>query len=215
MKSVSLSGSPRENVGKKDAADLRRNGRVPCVIYGAEEQVHFHISEVELNKLVFTPDAYKFELDIDGKTYTGVIQDMQWHPVSDRILHVDFLELVDGKIVKIKLPVNISGNSIGVRNGGKLRQNFRSLTLKGLPKDFPDAVDVDISPLRIGMSVRVRDIEIPGLTVLEPAGAVIVGVKTARGVIDEEEEEEEGAEGEEGAAEGAEGGDAPAEGGEG
>lgn len=207
MKSVSLSGSPRESVGKKGAVQLRREGRIPCVIYGGDKQIHFSLDSVEFTKLVFTPDAYKFNFDLDGTSYTCVVQDIQWHPVTDAILHVDFLQLIEGKIVKIKLPVNLTGGlPIGVRNGGKLRNNFRQLTLQGLPKDFPEAVNVEIANLRIGQSVRVRDINLDGLTVLEPQGAVIVGVKRARGaVLDDEEEEEEG-EGEEG-AEASEGGE--------
>ncbi len=190
MKTVSLSGSLRENVGKKGAADLRRNGRVPCVLYGGEEQLHFHISVIDLKKMVFNPDVYRVNLDVDGKQIDGVIQDIQWHPVNDSFLHVDFLQLTDDKEVKIKMPVSLEGNSVGVRNGGKLSQNFRHLTLAGLPKDFPDAVSLDISGLDIGASIRVRDIEYPGLTILEPTDAVVVAVKTARGAVVSDEEKE-------------------------
>ena len=205
MKTVSLSGSPRENVGKKDAAALRASGRVPAVLYGGEQQVHFSLTENEVNKLVYTPDVYRIELEIGGEKYSTIIQELQFHPLNERVLHVDFLQLFEDKLAKIKLPVNVSGNSIGIRNGGKLRQNYRRLTLSGLPDAFPESIEVDITNLRIGMSVRVSEINIPGLTILEPANAVVVGVKTARGVIDEEEEEEEeGAEGAEGAEEGAE-----------
>jgi len=194
MKSVSLSGSPRENVGKKDAAKLRAGGRVPCVIYGGEEQLHFHIDEVKLNKLVFSPDVYKIDLDIDGKKIEAVMVDMQWHPVTDAVLHVDFLQLVEGKEIKLKMPVQIAGNSIGVRNGGKLRVAFRKVTLQGQASDFPDAVNVDITELRIGEAVRVRDIDLKNVQILEPQESVVVQVKTARGVVADDEEEGEGEE---------------------
>jgi len=193
MKTVSLSGSLRESVGKKGAADLRRAGRVPCVLYGGDEQIHFHVAEVALNKLVYSPDVYKIAVELGDKTIEAVIQDLQWHPVTDRILHVDMLQLVAGKEVKIDMPVHLEGNSIGVRNGGKLRQAFRRLSLRGLPEAFPDAVAVDISKLKIGQSIRVRDLEIEGVEFLNPQDAVVVGVKTARGVVaDDDDEEEEG-----------------------
>ena len=191
MKTVSLSGSPRENVGSKGAADLRNSNRVPGVIYGGEKQVHFSVDENELNKIVFSPNVYQVDLEVDGTTYSGVIQDIQWHPVTDRIVHIDVLEFVEGKAIRIKLPVALTGNSIGVRNGGKLQQPFRKLTLKGLPNAFPDNVAIDVTELKIGGSVRVRDLDLPGLTINEPAGAVVVSVKTARGAVAADEEEEE------------------------
>jgi len=205
MKTVSLSGSPRENVGKKDAAKLRRAGQVPAVLYGSGEQTHFSINEIAIGKIVFTPDIFKVILDLDGKKVEAVIQDLQWHPVTDRIIHIDFLELVEGKVVSIPMPVQLAGNSIGVRNGGKLRVNFRTLTLRGLPTAFPDAVAVDISEMRIGTSIRVGDIELEGVEILEPKEAVVVAVKASRGAVDEDGEEEEDGEAEAAPAEGAEG----------
>ncbi len=212
MKSVSLSGSIRKNVGKKDASHLRTEGRIPAVLYGGAEQLHFHLSEIEMGKLVFSPNVYQYDLEIDGKPVKCVIQDIQFHPVTDRIVHIDFLELVDDKIVRIKLPVRLIGNSIGVRNGGKLRQNFRKLKVAGLPNALPESIEVNIEDLRIGQSIRVSDLNVEGVSFLDSQTQVVVGVKTARGAVDEDEEE--GEEGEEGEAS-AEGGDAPAEGGEG
>ena len=210
MKTVSLSGSPRENVGKKDTKALRNAGLVPCVVYGGEEQLHFAVKSVDLNKLIYTPEVYKIELDIDGTKVNAVIKEYQFHPVTDAVLHVDFIQLIEDKEVKINLPVKLKGNAIGVRNGGRLMTVFRTLELKGLPSAFPEAVEIDITKLRIGRKIRVSDITIPGLTILAPANAVIVGVKTARGAVDEDEEEEEGEGGEEGAEAAAEGGEAPA-----
>ena len=205
MKTVSLSGSLRESVGKKDAASLRRAGLIPAVLYGGDEQIHFSVNEIAVNKLVYTPDVFCIQLEIGEKTIDAVITEMQWHPVTDRIIHIDFLQLIEGKEVKIQMPVQLEGNSIGVRNGGKLRVNFRKLTLKGIPSAFPDAVGIDISEMKIGESVRVGDLNYDNISILEPADAVVVGVKTARGAAADADDEDEAAEGAEAAAEGDEG----------
>lgn len=203
MKKVSLSGSPRTNVGKKDAAELRRNGRIPAVVYGGGEQVHFHVKETDMNKLVYTPDVYQIEIDVDGKKMNAIVQEMQQHPVTSRIQHIDFLLLDDNKPAKVKLPVRVSGMSPGVMAGGKMQQVFRKLTVKGLPSALPEAITVDISPLNIGDAVRVSHIEIEGCEVLDAANAVVVSVKMARGAKKGEEEEAEAADGAEEATEAA------------
>ena len=207
MKTVSLSGSPRENVGKKGAASLRTEERVPAVIYGGKKQIHFSITVNEAKKLVFTPNVYLIEIEVSGKSYKVILQEVQSHPVTDRVLHLDFLEISDEKQFKIKLPVRLIGFSRGVRNGGTLRQNFRKLKVMGLAKDMPEAIEIDISPIKIGDKRRVSDLAFNGLKFLDPSNAVVVGVQTARAAIEEEEEEEvEAVEGEEGStAEGAEG----------
>lgn len=197
MKTVSLSGSTRENVGKKDATLLRREGKIPSVLYGGKEQVHFHISENDAKKLVFTPNVYVVELELNGNKVNAIVKDVQIHPVTDRVLHIDFLEVLDGAAVKIKIPIKTTGFSIGVRNGGKLSQNFRSLLVEGKVSDLPDAIEVDISNVRIGHKIRVSEMNISGLRFLDPADAVVLGVAMSRGASEEEEEEEE--EGEEGA----------------
>ncbi len=204
MKRVSLSGSKRENVGKKDAKGLRKQGKVPCVLYGGEDQLHVAVDAKDLKKLVYTPDVYQIDLDVDGEKRSVVVQEMQFHPITDEILHADFLQLFDDKLVSIKLPVRIKGNSPGILAGGKLSQNFRRLTVKGLPGAMPEDITIDISGLNIGDSVRVRDIELDGLTLTDAAPAVVVAVKMARGAstsTEEEEETEEAAEGAETAAE--------------
>ena len=196
MKEVSLSGSLRSNVGKKDAKAVRRSGNVPCVVYGSGEQIHFSVRHVDLHKIMFSPDVFAINLDIDGKKVKAIIQDAQQHPLTDRIVHVDFLELQDDKLVKVDIPVTLEGRSIGVLNGGRLQQVFRKLTVLGYPKDIPDTISVDISGLRIGMSVRVKELENDSLKLLNAANAVVVSVKMARGAVDEDEEEEEEGEGE-------------------
>jgi large subunit ribosomal protein L25 len=201
MKTVSLSGSPRENVGKKGANTLRKQGCIPAVVYGGKEQLHFSILENEAKKLVFTPNVYLIEIDVNGKKFKAILQETQVHPVTDRILHLDFLEVKENSPFKLNLPVRLEGFSKGVRNGGNLSQNFRTLKVMGLLKDMPDAVKIDITPLKIGEKIRVLDLNIPGLKFSDPENAVVVGVLTARAVIEEEEEGEsaEGAEGTEGA----------------
>jgi large subunit ribosomal protein L25 len=218
MKVVQLSGSTRANVGKKDAKAVRNAGNVPCVLYGTGEQTHFSVRSVDVEKIIFAPDVYKVEIDIDGKKTVTLIQELQMHPVTDKPVHIDFLELTDGKEVKVGIPVQTTGRSKGVLNGGRLLQVFRRLDIVGLPKDLPDAIQLDITPLRIGMAIRVRDIVIPGVKLLNDPSAVVVSVKMARNAMEVEEAEEgaEGEEGEEGAEgeEGSEGGDAEKEGGD-
>lgn len=193
MKTVSLSGALRSHVGKKDAKSLRKAERVPCVLYGGKEQMHFSVAESDLRHLIFTPNVYKIELDVDGKKSNVIIKDMQYHPISDKAIHVDFLELFDDKEVNVKLPVKIVGNSPGVLAGGKRSQNFRKLTVRGLPKDMVEFIEVDVTPLNIGDSVRVRDIQIPGLTLIDAASAVVIAIKMARGASKAEQEEDDAA----------------------
>ena len=212
MKTVSLSGSLRENVGKKDAKKNRREGKVPCVLYGGKEQLHFQMEERTFTNIVFTPEVYILKISIDGKEYSAILQDIQYHPVTDIILHADFLEILPGKNISIGVPLKLKGTSVGVLQGGKLIQKLRKIRVKGLIDDLPEIIEIDITELGIGDSTKIRDLELDKLELLDPANSVIVRVRTAR-VIEEEVEEEE--EGEEGAEETAEGGEAPAEGGEG
>ena len=196
MKTAQLSGSLRVNVGKKDATALRNAGRVPCVLYGTGEQTHFHVKLNDIEKIVLSPEVYQVHLDVEGKKARGIIRELQQHPVTDRIRHVDFLEITDTKPVTVGLPVRLTGASRGVLAGGRLMQVFRILRSTVLVQDLPDAITLDISKLRIGQSIRVKAIDIPGITFLDPANAVVVSVKMARGAVkgadaDDDEEEEE------------------------
>ncbi len=222
MKKVSVSGSPRENVGKKDARRLRREGNVPCVVYGGEKQIHFFASEKSFKDVVYTPDACIVQLDIKGEKMESVLQDIQYHPVTDRILHADFLEIFPDKPVKIGIPIKITGDSPGVLAGGKMLIKRRRLDVIALPKHLPDEIEVDISALEIGDSVVVGELSVDDVEFADPANAVVVLVKSARAAmmapVDLEEGEEaegEAAEGEaaegEAGADAAEGGDAPKE----
>jgi len=207
MKQVSLSGSLRENVGKKDAKKLRREFKVPCVMYGGKEQVHFLTDEKLFSKIIFTPEVYIIKLTIDGKEYNTIIQDMQYHPVTDRILHVDFLEVSEDKPITISVPVKLVGSAEGVLKGGRLIKKARKLRLSALLKDLPDFIEINISDLDIGDSIKISDLHRDNIEFLDAARNVVVGVRTARIIIEEVEEEEleEGAEGAEEGAEGEEG----------
>ena len=194
MKVSQLSGSLRANVGKKDATALRNEGLVPCVLYGQGTQTHFSVKDIAIEKLVFNPDVFQIELDIDGQKAKAIIQELQQNPVTDKVVHVDFLQLDENKPVKVALPVRLTGSSRGVMAGGKLLQVFRRLKVIGLPKDLPDAIVIDISKLRIGQSIRVGNIEIPGLKFTDAKSAVVVSVKMARGAskaaeMDDEDED--------------------------
>ena len=220
MKQVSLSGSSRGNVGKKDAKKLRKDGQVPCVIYGGDDQIHFSMDERNFKKLIFTPDVYLVKIDVNGTEYSTVLQDVQYHPVTDKVLHADFLLVFPDKPIKVSIPVRLKGTPPGVEKGGRIVQKLRKLGVLGLIKDMPEFFEVDISELEIGNSVKIMDLNFDNLTLLDRPTEFIVGVKVTRIAVDEEEEEEEGEEGEEGEggegakpAEGEGGGDAkPAEG---
>jgi large subunit ribosomal protein L25 len=191
MKTAQLSGSLRSNVGKKDAAALRNAELVPCVLYGQGEQTHFAVKRNDINKIVFSPEVYLVELEIEGKKAKGIIRELQQHATKDTIQHVDFLELNDTKPVRIGLPVRVKGSSKGVMAGGKLMQTFRRLNCVGLAKDLPDAITLDITKLKIGKSVRVGEINIPGVKFLDPANAVVVSVKMARGATKPADDDED------------------------
>ncbi len=210
MKTVSLSGSLRGNVGKKDAAALRRDGRVPSVLYGGTEQIHFHVSELEVKKLIFSPDAYEVQLDLNGKMFRSIMKDIQFHPVTDRPVHIDFLQMFEDKEIAVQLPVRTVGNSVGVINGGRLAVNFRTVTVSALPNALPESIEVNITKLKIGQDVRVKNITLEGCRILQPDNAVVVAVKLTRAAMSASGDDDEDEEGGEAAAPAAEG-EAPAE----
>jgi large subunit ribosomal protein L25 len=183
MKQFELSGSPRENVGRQDAAELRRNGRVPGVLYGGKSQVHFSVDAIQLNKLLSQPETYQINVDLAGTQYSGILQELQRHPVTDRPVHFDLLELVPGKDVRTALPVRVTGNSEGVRAGGRLSINYRKLRLIGKPEALPEEIVVDISALKIGDMIRVRDLNVPGCTLLEADAASVISIEATRASI--------------------------------
>ena len=207
MKTFALGASVRETNKIANRA-LRNQGKVPCVLYGGEKQVYFSATENDLNKLVNTPDVYLLNIDIDGESFQAILQDIQFHPLTDRIIHIDFLQVFDDKEVTVNIPVNFIGIPIGVRNGGNLLVRKRAIRTRAIPANLPDAIDINIEELQIGKFLYIGDIRDERYTFLAGDKSVIVGVKTARGAI-EDEEEEEGTE--EGAAEGEDAPAAPAE----
>jgi large subunit ribosomal protein L25 len=189
MKSVSISASKRVDLGKKEAKLSRAAGNVPCVVYGGKTNQHFTVKENALNNLVYTPNVYSVAIDIEGTTVNTLIKDIQFHPVTDRILHIDFIELIAGQEVNAEIPVVCTGNAIGVMNGGKLRKTLRKLSVRATPENLPDNVTLEISEMKIGHKIYVRDVEAKNFDILTSGNAVIVAVKTARAAVVEEEEE--------------------------
>ena len=210
MKSLAISVIEREKVGKSNTRSLRNQGNVPCVLYGGEKQVCFYAHENDFRNLVNTPDVYVVELDISGNKTRAIMKDIQFHPVTDRILHIDFLEVFEDKEITISIPVILNGLSIGVRNGGNLMFRRRKIITRGLIENMPDAIELDIEHLKIGQFIYIKDLDQDGCEFLAPDNSVVVGVKTARAAIEEEVEEDEELEGEEG--ETTEGGESKSEG---
>jgi large subunit ribosomal protein L25 len=209
MKTLAINVKERQSAGKTSTRALRNQGNVPCVLYGGEKQVTFYAHENDFRKLVYTPDTFLVELSIDGTVTRAIMQDIQFHPVTDKILHIDFLEIFADKAITVSVPVILEGASIGVKNGGNLMFRRPKIITKGLVANLPDAITISIEHLKIGMFVYIKDITIEGCELMAPGNSVIVGVKTARAAVEEEVEEEEVAEGEEGAE-----GETPAEGAE-
>ena len=194
MKTLAISVKARPQVGKSSTRALRNQGNVPCVLYGGEKQVTFYAHENDFRKLVYTPDTFLVELDIEGSKTKAVMQDIQFHPVTDKILHIDFLEVFDNKPVTVSLPVILQGIALGVRNGGNLLFRRPKIITKGLISNLPDSISINVEDLAIGMFIYIKDISIDGCEFLAPPSSVVVGVKTARTAIletvDNEEDEE-------------------------
>lgn len=182
MKSIFMSGSPRENVGKKDAKALRIKGLVPCVLYGGAEQIHFSADEKAFKPLIFTPDAHTVELEIAGKKYNAILQDVQYHAINDRLMHVDFLHVDESKPVVIAIPVAVHGIAPGVREGGKLLVKVRKMKVRALLNNLPDKINIDISHLEIGQSVKVEHLQAqnPEIAFLDAPNVAVVSVSATR-----------------------------------
>jgi large subunit ribosomal protein L25 len=197
MKSVEIKGNVRTDVGSKYAKAERKAGNVPCVVYGGEAPIHFSAPVLAFKGLVYTAEAKTAKITIGDTSVEAVIQDMQFHPVTDQLMHIDFIQLVEGKPVTMNIPVVLNGQARGVLNGGKLKTILRQLSVRAIPGQFPDSIELDITELRIGKSIRVSDVTPSGYEILNADTAVIVTVKKARGAVDDEDEEgaaEEGAE---------------------
>ena len=188
MKSIAISGSPRENVGKRDAKELRYQGLVPAVLYGGPTQTHYAVSAADLRAVVYTPVVHFIEIEVAGVKSKAIIKDMQFHPLTEQLIHIDFLLLDDKKPITIEIPVKLTGTSPGVKVGGKLVQKLRKLRVKALPKDHLDNIEVSIEALEVGKSVKVNEINIPNLTITNAQEDTIVSVTTSRALRQAEQE---------------------------
>ena len=198
MKSITINGSQRESVGKKATKALRNAGQVPCVLYGGDNPVHFSAPELAFSKLVYTPNAHTVVIELEnGDTYNAILQDIQFHPVTDNILHIDFYQLFENKEITMEIPVNYTGNSRGVRNGGVLRKNKRSLRVKALPGNLPDFIDADITELKIGSKLYITALQSEDFKFMHPDNTVVCQVRRSRAsmAVADEDEDEDGEEG--------------------
>lgn len=196
MKTLVVKGQKREALGKKDAKSLRSQELVPAVLYGAGDPVHFSVPFSEMRQIVYSPGVFLIDLNIDGTVYPAIMQDIQWHAVEEQILHIDFLKIEDGKKIKIDIPVKIKGLAKGIKAGGKLKTNLRRLKVKALAKDLPDNIEIDVTKLAIGQSIKVGDLSLKDIEILDKKSNVVVAVtitraaRSAAGAAVEEEEEE-------------------------
>ena len=214
MKTVAVNGTLREELGKKGASSVRREERIPCVVYGGGDVVHFSTTYADLRYLVYTSEFKTAEVNVDGKSYRAILKDVQFHPVTDEIVHADFLRLIDGTTIKVELPIHFKGVSPGIKSGGKLQQLLRRISVKTTPEHLVEELEVDISSLELGQSIRIRDVDVTeGIDILMSPSVPVAMVEVPRALRSAEElaaEEAaeaaaEAGEGEEGAAEGEEG----------
>ena len=180
MKTIEIKGSFRTELGKKSSRQIRKAGSVPCVIYGKKENIHFHATELSFKNLVFTPAAHLVKLSLDDKEYNVVLKDMQFHPVSDKILHADFVEIFEDKPVVIGIPIRVTGDSVGIIAGGKLSIKKRNLKVKGLPKDLPEFLPVDITNLKIHESIKIGDLSFEKIELLDQKKLMVLTIATSR-----------------------------------
>ena len=214
MKTIQISAEKRNELGKKSTRDLRKIDHVPCVMYGGAEVIHFHAHENDFRHLVYTPKAYIVEVNIDGKKHKAVMQELQFHPVTDKLNHIDFVEVFDDRPVTVEIPIELTGAAIGLKDGGKPRQRRRVLKVRGLIEHLPDTLEIDITEVGIGDVIKVGDLSYDHLEVLDPSRSMVYAVVSSRisKGMEMGEAELEAAEAAE-AVEGAEG-EAPAEGAE-
>jgi large subunit ribosomal protein L25 len=180
MKKFQIKGTARLGVGKKDSKVLRSSDIVPCVIYGGEKVVHFQAHENEFRKLVYTPKVYETEIEVDGTKYNAFMQALQFHPVTDKLLHIDFLEIRENVPVKLEIPVRLDGYAKGIQQGGRLKANLRTLKAKGFSKDFPDEIVIDVTDLALSESVRVGDVKVAGIEILNAKSVPVATVVVTR-----------------------------------
>jgi large subunit ribosomal protein L25 len=180
MKTIEIKGTFRTELGKKSSKQIRKSGNVPCVIYGKEKNIHFYAHELSFKNLVYTPDAHLVKLNIEDKEFNVVLKDMQFHPVKDNIIHADFIEIFDNKPITISIPIKVSGDSVGVIAGGKLSIKKRNLKVKGLVKDLPQFLPIDITDLKIHEGIKVSDLSYDKIELLDMKKAMVLTIATSR-----------------------------------
>lgn len=180
MKSIEIKGALRNATGKKDSKNLRKEDKTPCVLYGGKENVHFSVEKLSLKKLVYTPNVYLVNLDIDGNKHTAILKELQFNPTTDEVSHIDFLETFDDKPVEISIPVELKGLAAGVKAGGKLQTLNRKLKVRALPKYLPDTLEIDVTKLALGKSIKVGDVSFENIELLNVKNTVIAAVKLTR-----------------------------------
>ncbi|GHT63044.1 50S ribosomal protein L25 [Bacteroidia bacterium] len=180
MKLFELTGSKREGTGKKAAKAYRKESLIPCVLYGGEEVVHFTITKDSVRKLIYTPEVYVVDLTIDGKNGKAILKETQFHPVSDELLHIDFLQVFEDKPVVLEIPIELEGLAEGVKAGGKLSKEMRKLKVKGLYKNFPEKLTINVENLEVGKSIQVGNIQFDNLELLNAKDNVVAAVKSTR-----------------------------------
>ncbi len=185
MKTLALSGTQRKAIGRTNANSIRREGKVPCILYGGKDIVHFEATEKDFKPLVFTPDVHMIKLDVGGKQVDAILQAIQFHPVTDKIMHVDFLEVMGDKPVVMDIPIKLNGTSVGVKEGGKLLKKLTRIRVKAPISKIPGTIDLNIEPLKIGDYIRIKDLKYEGVSFLHEQNVTIVAVKVTREVVEE------------------------------
>lgn len=180
MKTFELSGVLRPEVGKKATTAVRNAGNVPCEMYGGEKNITFQVVAGDVRKLIYTPEIFLVNLTIDGKATKAILKELQFHPVTDKLLHIDFLEVFENKPVQIKVPVRLEGLAEGVKAGGKLQQNTRSLKVKALINNVPEQLKVNVEQLGLGKTIQVGELSFPNLELLTSKSAIVATVKATR-----------------------------------
>jgi large subunit ribosomal protein L25 len=180
MKTIEIAVKKRLKTGKTDTRNLRKEDNVPCVLYGGDKVLHFYAHKNEFRKLVYTPEALIVNLDIEGEKHEAIMQALQFHPVSDNLNHIDFIEVDESKPVVINIPIALTGSCIGIKNGGKLREKRRSLKVRGLVKNLPEILEIDMTNVDISHVVKVGDLSYPNIELIDPARSMVVSVISSR-----------------------------------
>lgn len=184
MKSITLEATPREQLGSKNAAQMRRDGFIPCVLYGGSETVHFYAPYIAFKNIVFNPEFFTINISVNGKQYNTLLKEVQFHPVSDKVTHLDFLELAPDKKVSAEIPVKLVGQSPGVKAGGILEQKVRKLKVRALPKDLIEHIEINVDTLELGKSIRIEDLKFDNIEILNPHYMPVASTHLPRVVVE-------------------------------